>query len=106
MVSSSALSSSRGICQKQADNYNTYLPKSTTIRQDTYLDGPARSAQISKLANASRAPNQDLLDTANANYAKLQAQLAPSPADFSEAALFKRPYADSLSLTLQATILQ
>ncbi len=100
MVSSS-LNSSRGICQKQADNYNTYLPKSTTIRQDTYLDGPARSAQISKLATSARAANQALLDTANANDARLQAAVAPST-DVSAEAKADIRHMYSLGLSLQA----
>src|SRR5258708_28472768 len=97
MVSSS-FNSSRGICQKQPDNYNPYLPKSTPIRQDTYLDGPARSAQISKLATSAPAANQALLDTANANDARLQAAVAPSPDGSAEAkADIKHMYSLGLS---------
>jgi len=100
---SSALNTLRGMAQKQADNYNTYLPASTKIRQDTYLDGDARAAQISKLATSARAANQALLDSANANDAKLQALVAPSTADVSEASLAKVRYAyNSLGLSLQA----
>src|SRR5260221_2017284 len=98
---SSALSSNRGICQSQADTYNAYLPASTKIRQDSYLDGAARSAQISKLATSARAANQALLDTANANDARLQAAVAPST-DVSAEAKADVRYMYSRGLSLQA----
>ncbi len=99
----SALTSSRGIPDLQATNYNDCLTAGARIRQRVELDGDARVFQISKLANAARAANQDLLDRANANDAKLQALVAPSTADASEAALSKVRYAyNSLGLSLQA----
>ncbi len=100
MVSSS-LTSSRGIPESQATNYNDYLIASTKIRQRVELDGDARSYQIGKLATAASATNQALLDTANANDATLQAAVASST-DASEAALEKVKYAYSLNLGLQA----
>ena len=95
----------RGIPEQQATNYNDYLIASTKIRQRVELDGDARVFQISRLALAAQVQNQSLLDTANANDARLQAIVAPST-DASEAALSKVRWIYSLGLSLQAICIQ
>lgn len=62
---SSALNTLRGMPQKQADIYNTYLPASTKVRRDNYLPGPARLAQLQRLVTTAQNGLQDLQDAAN-----------------------------------------